>query len=115
MNEARLKPGTQGLWIPKFNLIILDEHLSPAQRRCVLAHEISHAKHRDMACEHDGAMEARADREAAHMLLSVVTYAAAEQVYDGNTHMMALELGVMPWVVDAYREWLHDNPNMAIQ
>lgn len=101
--------------MPRFNIIILDRRLSPVQRRCVLAHEISHARHRDTACEHGGVMEARADMEAARMLLSVVAYAAAEQVYDGNTHMMALELGVMPWVIDAYREWLHDNPNMAVQ
>ncbi|KFI65718.1 hypothetical protein BCUN_0213 [Bifidobacterium cuniculi] len=86
VDEAQLQPGKQGLWVPRFNLIILDEHLSPVQRRCVLAHEISHAKHRDMGCRCDRWTERRADMEASALLIDPLEYAFAESVW-GRTCM----------------------------
>lgn len=116
VDEARLQRGTQGLWIPRFGgVILLDEDLSTIQRRCVLAHELSHARHRDEGCRVDRWAERRADMEAARMLIDTVQYAAAEQVWGQNVHAIALELGVMPWVVAAYRDWLHDCGTLIIQ
>ena len=96
------------------NLIILDSRLTDVQRRCVLAHEISHARHRDAGCRCDRWAERRADIEAAAMLISPLEFAYAETVYEGNIMGMARELNVLPWVISAYREHLHDDPDLAV-
>lgn len=31
-----------------------------------------------------------------------------------NVHGIAVELGVMPWVVHAYRQRVHDDPSLAV-
>lgn len=48
------------------------------------------------------------------MLVNPVEYAYAETVYEGNIVGMARELNVLPWVITAYRERLHDDPNLAV-
>ena len=83
--------------------------LTPTQYRCVLAHEISHAKHRDRGGHADRYTEQRADIEAARMLISQVEYQTAENIYDGDETLMAKEMNVMPWIIQAYKQWLHDN------
>lgn len=88
---------------------ILSDKLSPVQHRCVLAHEISHAKHRDRGGHADRYTERRADMEAARMLISQTDYIAAELLYDSDECAIARELNVMPWVIKAYKQWLHDN------
>lgn len=97
------------------NLIILDSRLTDVQRRCVLAHEISHARHRDAGCRCDRWTERRADIEAAAMLISPLEFAYAETIYEGNTLGMARELNVLPWAVVAFRERLHDDPSLIVQ
>ncbi|RSX48904.1 hypothetical protein D2E22_1042 [Bifidobacterium castoris] len=115
VDEARLHDGKQGVYIRAKNLILLDSRLCGVQRRCVLAHEISHARHMDTGCRVDKWVERRADHEAAAMLIDPLEYAYAEAVYDGNVMGMARELNVLPWVIAAYRERLHDNPYLAVQ
>ncbi|RYQ68433.1 hypothetical protein PG2072B_1036 [Bifidobacterium pseudolongum subsp. globosum] len=115
LDEARLHDGKQGVYIRQKNLILLDSRLCGVQRRCVLAHEISHARHLDAGCRCDRWAERRADIEAAAMLISPLEFAYAEAVYDGNTIGMARELNVLPWAIEAFRERLHDNPNLVVQ
>lgn len=115
LDEARLHDGKQGVYIRSKNLILLDSRLCSVQRRCVLAHEISHARHLDEGCRVDKWVERRADREAAGMLIDPMEYAYAETVYEGNLVGMARELNVLPWIVDAYRERLHDDPTLVMQ
>ena len=114
MRETRLRDGLQGLYVREKHLILLDTRLRGAQLRCVLAHEISHARHMDAGCHVDKWVERRADQEAAKMLIDPLEYAYAETIYEGNAMGMARELNVLPWVVQAYRERLHDDPNLAI-
>lgn len=102
--------GYEGVYEAATNLIVLDVRLTDIQRRCVLAHEISHARHRDIGCQTDKWTERRADMEAAKLLIDPVEYAMAESIYGSNSHGIAVELNVMPWVVIAFRSWLHDNP-----
>lgn len=104
----------QGVYIRQKNLILLDLRLCGLQRRCVLAHEISHARHADGAGHEDKWVERRANQEAALMLINPLEYAYAETIYGGNTVGIARELDVLPWVVDAYRERLHDDPSLAM-
>lgn len=112
--EQPLPVGYEGFYAPGLDLIVLDSRLTDVQRRCVLAHEISHARHRDAGCHVDKWVERRADREAAMMLIDPMEYAYAEAVYEGNAAGMARELNVLPWVISAYRERLHDDPNLAV-
>ena len=115
LGEARLHNGMQGVYIRKKNLILLDSRLCGIQLRCVLAHEISHARHMDAGCRVDKWAERRADQEAALMLIDPLEYAYAETVYEGNLVGMARELSVLPWVITAYRERLHDDPTLVMQ
>lgn len=106
-DDIPLAAGLQGGYDAGRNLIVVAGDLSPVQRRCVLAHEISHARHRDVGCKCSTATEKRADMEAARMLIDPVEYMTAERIYD-NEIQIAKELNVMPWVVRAYRMWLHE-------
>ena len=113
--EQPLPGGYEGFYAPGLDLIVLDSRLTDVQRRCVLAHEISHARHLDEGCRMDRWSERRADREAAVMLVNPVEYAYAETAYEGNIVGMARELNVLPWVIEAYRERLHDDPHLVLQ
>ena len=115
LRERRLGDGLQGLYLRNPNLILLDTRLRGVQLRCVLAHEISHARHMDAGCRVDRWVERRADQEAALMLIDPMEYAYAETVYEGNVMGMARELNVLPWVIAAYRERLHDDPHLVLQ
>lgn len=115
LRERHLHGDVQGLYLREPNLILLDHGLTSEQRRCVLAHEISHARHLDEGCRVDKWAERRADQEAALMLIDPMEYAYAEAVYEGNVMGMARELNVLPWVIVAYRERLHDDPDLIVQ
>ncbi len=115
VHEVDLPAGLQGVYIMEGDMILLDRRLSDVERRCVLAHEISHARHRDGGCQCDRWTERRANIEASAMLIRPMEYAMAESIYEGNVMGIARELGVMPWVVDAYRERLHDDPCLIVQ
>lgn len=43
------------------------------------------------------------------MLISQVEYQTAESIYDGDETLMAKEMNVMPWIIQAYKQWLHDS------
>lgn len=115
LRERHLHGDVQGLYLREPNLILLDRDLTSEQRRCVLAHEISHARHRDGGCQCDRWTERRANLEASAMLIRPMEYAMAEAIYEGNVMGIARELNVMPWVVQAYRERLHDDPDLIVQ
>lgn len=44
---APIQAGYQGLYDVRTETIYIADNLTPTQYRCVLAHEVSHAKHRD--------------------------------------------------------------------
>ena len=104
-----MQTGYQGLYDANTETIYIADDLTPTQYRCVLAHGISHAKHRDRGGHADRYTEQRADIEAARMLISQVEYQTAENIYDGDEILMAKEMNVMPWIIQAYKQWLHDN------
>lgn len=109
IRDRPLPDGLEGVYDAERNEIILSDKLSPIQRRCVLAHEISHAKHHDIGCKTDIYTEQRADIEAARMLMSQADYVTAELLYGSNECAIARELNVMPWIIRAYKNWLHDS------
>lgn len=100
-----------GLYDNQHGLILLADWLSQRQRRCTLCHELIHAKHHDSGCgtQYGLKCERRCRRETALALISPVDYGMAETVYEGNTWMMAVELGVTIQVLSDYRQLLHDS------
>ncbi len=100
-----------GLYDDRHKLILLADGLNQRQRRCTLCHELIHAKHHDPGCgsRYGAKCERRCRRETALTLISPVDYGMVEQVYEGNTWMMAVELGVTIQVLNDYRQLLHDS------
>lgn len=82
-----------------------------AQRRCTLCHELIHARHHDPGCgsQYGIKCERRCRRETALALISPVDYGMAEEIYDGDAWMMAVELGVTIQVLEDYRQLLYDS------
>ena len=107
----RLPRDTCGLYDDRRKLILLADWLNQRQRRCMLCHELIHAKHHDSGCgtQYGLKCERRCRRETALVLISPVNYGMVEQVYEGNTWMMAVELGVTIQVLNDYRQLLHDS------
>jgi Zn-dependent peptidase ImmA (M78 family) len=105
-----MEHGVQGAYDADTDTILISSGLTDVQRRRVLAHEVSHARHRDRGCVAPGSpVERRADREAARLLVDPRGYAVAERVCD-NVWWLARELDVMPWIINAYRELVHEFP-----
>ena len=111
VEERRLAGDRCGIYYAPLRLIILDERLAGFQRRCTLCHELIHAKHHDSGCgtQYGLKCERRCRRETALALISPVDYGMAEEVYEGNTWMMAVELGVTVQVLSDYRQLLYDS------
>lgn len=55
--ELALPADLEGGYDAANNRILISDRLTPIQRRCVLAHEISHARHHDVGCKCDSATE----------------------------------------------------------
>ena len=98
-----------GLYDDRHGLILLADWLNQRQRRCTLCHELIHARHHDPGCgsQYGIKCERRCRRETALALISPVDYGMAETVYEGNTWMMAVELGVTIQVLNDYRQLLY--------
>lgn len=107
----RLPRDTCGLYDDRRKLILLADWLNQRQRRCTLCHELIHAKHHDSGCgtQYGLKCERRCRRETALVLISPVNYGMVEQVYEGNTWMMSVELDVTIQVLNDYRQLLHDS------
>lgn len=78
--------------------------LTSWQERSVLAHEVSHARHRDRPASPRvrAAHEARADAEAARTLINATDYAEAEAEVGPDPAALAEHLNVCRWVIE---EW----------
>lgn len=111
VEEDCLPRGMNGYYCDALGLIVLHDKLNARQRRCTLCHELIHARHHDHGCgtRYGAKCERRCRRETALALISPVDYGMAETVYEGNTWMMAVELGVTIQVLNDYRQLLHDS------
>ncbi|KFI92475.1 hypothetical protein BISA_0877 [Bifidobacterium saguini DSM 23967] len=110
VRERQLQPNVCGRYYEAARLILIDEELPDYGKTCTLAHELVHARHHDPGC---GAgyrkAESRARRETALMLVNPVEYALAERLYDGDSYLIACELGLTVQVVNDYKKLLHDS------
>ncbi|MGY5203008.1 ImmA/IrrE family metallo-endopeptidase [Bifidobacterium adolescentis] len=111
VEEYCLPRGMNGYYCNALGLIVLHDKLNARQHRCTLCHELIHARHHDPGCgsQYGIKCERRCRRETALALISPVDYGMAETVYEGNTWMMAVELGVTIQVLNDYRQLLYDS------
>lgn len=110
VEERSLGRGLCGLYCDALRLVIIDDRLLDHQKVCTLCHELVHARHRDPGCGIIGAKaERRARKETALWLVDPDKYASAERVYDGDSYLIACELGVTVQVIDDYRQILRDS------
>lgn len=101
---TRLPVGRLGAYLDDERLILIRASLHGALELETLAHEYIHALHRDRS--RHPAIEWRAWREAARLLIDDRAYAAAEAISD-NPAFIAHELGVTVRIIEAYRKAIH--------
>jgi Zn-dependent peptidase ImmA (M78 family) len=93
-------------------LIILNPRMSDTLQCSTLAHELGHWHYGDTWTDDPKVLamrERRANRYAAELLIDPLEYAYAERVLGADkVTSLARELGVAIYVVEAYREILHD-------
>lgn len=90
--------------------IRLQHGMLPRLERSVLAHELAHfirGDRRTMFGFYDARSELRADEWAAHFLLNIADYKAAEAQFGCNTEAIAEELNVMDYIVEAFERTLN--------
>lgn len=93
----------------KQNVICLRPGMTARLHRSVLAHELAHAIAGDRPSRRRAVFlkqEQRAEEWAAMQLISLEAYRRAECIHDGHAGAMAVELGVVRSIVDAYRAQL---------
>lgn len=94
-------PSRLGYYSASKNRIVLRMGMTIRETRCVLAHEIAHAR-LGHTCS-GGPEERRADVIAASMMINPESYARAEAI-DASAHSIADELDVTVDLVQVYRE-----------
>lgn len=105
---ADLGDDLMGEWVQDTMTIWLDHRLTPAQRRCTLAHELVHAMRGDRRCE-DSVLNARQEaavRRLTARLLVPLPRLAAALAWTQDEHELAAELHVDLDTLHARREHL---------
>lgn len=83
--------------------IVLDRRLSRQQVTATLAHEIGHWRFSDTCST--PANERRAWEYGAAMIITPDEYQRAEQIVGHHLAALAIELGVTPPLIEAWRRW----------
>lgn len=99
-----LPPQRLGAYLDDERVILIRASLCGALERETLAHEYVHAYHRDRT-KHP-AVEWRAWREAAQLLINPAEYARAEHL-SLDAGYIARELGTTIRIIEAYRKAIH--------
>ena len=87
------------------SLIVLNRSLTASQAASTLVHELGHHKFGDTCSTPAG--ERRAWEYGASMLISPAEYRRAERLAGHHPAGLAIELGVTPRLIDAWRAWWH--------
>lgn len=98
-----------GEYLHDRQLIRLREGMATRLQRSVLAHELAHAVFADVPSMFgpvNRKQERRADEWAALRLITPDAYRRAEAIYGSHTGALALELGVITRIVEAYQRVL---------
>ena len=114
VEERKLERGLCGLYCDALRLVIVDNRMLDHQKLCTLCHELVHARHPAPGCGIIGAKaERRTRKESALWLVDPVEYATTERLYDGDSYLIACELGVTVQVVEDYKSLLASRATTA--
>ncbi|MFI8593746.1 ImmA/IrrE family metallo-endopeptidase [Microbacterium sp. NPDC078428] len=106
---ALLPPDRDGEYRHRHNVIRLRRGMPARLHRSVLAHELAHAVFGDTPSRFgpiNAKQERRADEWAALRLIHTHDYRRAETIHDGHPGAIAVELGVVRSIVEAYQRVL---------
>lgn len=95
--------GPKGAWIPANKQISLRIDMTDTQALCTLAHELGHALQLHPS-NYSAKLERQADKWAANTLITLETYAKAEELHEGHLGAIAEELGVTCHLLQVWRE-----------
>lgn len=100
---ADLGPVRQGEYRRRGDYIRLNWRLTRNQATACLAHELGHQRFGDTCST--SATERRAWEYGAAMLITPGEYAAAESIVGHHVAALAVDLGVTPKLIEAWRRW----------
>lgn len=106
VQEMRLPAGLEGAWDPSQKTIWLKKRLSVASMSCALAHELEHARRGD-AGHQDEYVEEFINEKVALRFINPTTYARLEEVYGCEPGVIAEELDLPRWVIEAWQRLLN--------
>ena len=106
MQETRLPAGLEGVWDPSQKTIWLKKRLSVASMACTLAHELEHARRGD-AGHQDEYVEEFINEKVALRVIKPTTYARLEEVYGCEPGVIAEELDLPTWLIEAWQRLLN--------
>lgn len=100
VHACHLPEGMLGCYEPDSARIWFDLRLTPFERRSVIAHELGHHHYGDRAST--PAIERRADRYAATLLIDPAAYARIERIHP-DAATIADEMQVTVKIIEAFR------------
>lgn len=105
VEEKPLRGALNAVLLPE-GRIILNELRSEVTKRYAIAHECGHWHYgHDWRLAHDRERdEHQADRYAAHLLISPIEYARAEEMFDGHLGAISRELLVPAHVLQIWQQ-----------
>lgn len=106
MQEMRLPAGLEGVWDPSQKTIWLKKRLPVASMACTLAHELEHARRGDTGRQ-DEYVESFIDEKVALRFVDSEAYARLEEVYGCEPGVIAEELDLPRWVIEAWQRLLN--------
>lgn len=102
-----LEKGLLGCYDAEFEAITIDRTMILDDKKCILIHELAHWVYDDDSRPPYGAKrEQETRRLAASALIAPNKYRQAETMYEGDTWLMALELGVNPTIIHDYQRYV---------
>lgn len=106
VQETRLPAGLEGVWDPNQKTIWLKKRLPVASMACTLAHELEHARRGDTGRQ-DEYVESFIDEKVALRFVDSEAYARLEEVYGCEPGVIAEELDLPRWVIEAWQRLLN--------
>jgi hypothetical protein len=106
VRETKLPAGTEGYWDPSQRTIWLKKGLPTHNSACTLAHELEHARRGDNGRQ-DEYVESFIDEKVALRFINPTTYARLEEVYGCEPGVIAEELDLPRWVIEAWQRLLN--------
>ena len=106
VQEMRLPAGLEGVWDPSQKTIWLKKGLPVASMTCTLAHELEHARRGD-AGRQDEYVESFIYEKVDLLFVDSEAYAKLETAYGCEPGVIAEELDLPRWIIEAWQRLLN--------